>query len=124
MRKNNRKGFTIVELVIVIAVIAILAGVLIPTFSSVVEKANKSAEIQEVRNAYTQYLDTAKGEPADKVYVAITRDDNTTVYYLIEDGQLDVEQTPKPRKPGGISGTEITIVTVNDNAVVTEEITT
>ena len=42
MRKNNRKGFTIVELVIVIAVIAILAGVLIPTFSGIVEKAKQA----------------------------------------------------------------------------------
>lgn len=42
MRKTNRKGFTIVELVIVIAVIAILAAVLIPTFASIVNKANAS----------------------------------------------------------------------------------
>ena len=43
MKRNNKKGFTIVELVIVIAVIAILAAVLIPTFSGVIEKANKSS---------------------------------------------------------------------------------
>ena len=54
MRKNNRKGFTIVELVIVIAVIAILAGVLIPTFAGIVEKANKSAALQEAQNAYKE----------------------------------------------------------------------
>ena len=35
--RNSRKGFTIVELVIVIAVIAILAAVLIPTFSSLIK---------------------------------------------------------------------------------------
>ena len=40
----KKKGFTIVELVIVIAVIAILAAVLIPTFSSVIDKANKVSE--------------------------------------------------------------------------------
>ena len=54
MKKNNRKGFTIVELVIVIAVIAILAGVLIPTFSGIVEKANRSAALQEAQNAYKE----------------------------------------------------------------------
>ena len=56
MKKNNknRKGFTIVELVIVIAVIAILAGVLIPTFSGVVTKANESKVLQEARNKYTE----------------------------------------------------------------------
>ncbi|MDY5678144.1 MAG: prepilin-type N-terminal cleavage/methylation domain-containing protein, partial [Eubacteriales bacterium] len=49
MKKNNKKGFTIVELVIVIAVIAILAAVLIPTFSSVIKKAKVNNDIQLVR---------------------------------------------------------------------------
>ena len=56
MKKTNKKGFTIVELVIVIAVIAILAAVLIPTFSNVIEKANKSAALQEAKNAYTAII--------------------------------------------------------------------
>ena len=68
MKKANKKGFTIVELVIVIAVIAILAAVLIPTFSNVVEKANQSAALQEVRNAYTETL-------ANDLYTESTADD-------------------------------------------------
>ena len=50
--KMNKKGFTIVELVIVIAVIAILAGVMIPTFGGVIDSANKSAAQQEAVNVY------------------------------------------------------------------------
>ena len=50
--KNNR-GFTIVELVIVIAVIAVLAAVMIPTFSGIVKKANVSADISTARNMGT-----------------------------------------------------------------------
>ena len=42
MKKMNKKGFTIVELVIVIAVIAILAGVMIPTFGGIIKTANES----------------------------------------------------------------------------------
>ena len=53
MKKSNRKGFTIVELVIVIAVIAILAAVLIPTFSNLIKKANESSDIQAVRQMNT-----------------------------------------------------------------------
>ena len=45
---KNKKGFTLVELVIVIAVIAILAGVMIGTFASVVKKAKESAKMQEM----------------------------------------------------------------------------
>ena len=56
MKNTKKRGFTIVELVIVIAVIAILASVLIPTFTNVVNAANKSKALQEARNAYTDYL--------------------------------------------------------------------
>ena len=48
---KNKKGFTLVELVIVIAVIAILAGVMIGTFASVVKKAKDSAKAQEMAAA-------------------------------------------------------------------------
>ena len=50
MKKNNKKGFTIVELVIVIAVIAILAAVLIPTFSSIIKKAKVNNDIGTIAN--------------------------------------------------------------------------
>jgi prepilin-type N-terminal cleavage/methylation domain-containing protein len=50
---RNNKGFTIVELVIVIAVVAILASVLIPTFSGIVKKANISSDMQTARNMAT-----------------------------------------------------------------------
>ena len=48
--KKLRKTFTITELVIVIAVITILAAVLIPTFTAVIEKANMSSDQSAVRN--------------------------------------------------------------------------
>ena len=51
-KTSNRKAFTIVELVIVIAVIAILAAVLIPTFTSIIDQAKESAYLQEK----TKYL--------------------------------------------------------------------
>ena len=60
MKKTNKKGFTLVELVIVIAVIAILAAVLIPTFTSVIHRANQSASLQKwkaiVDEAYVEYV--------------------------------------------------------------------
>lgn len=59
---KNRKGFTIVELVIVIAIIAILAAVLIPTFASLIQKANISKDTQVIRNLNTA-IATATEKP-------------------------------------------------------------
>ena len=50
---KSKKGFTIVELVIVIAVIAILAAVLIPTFSNLVKKANIANDTALAKNINT-----------------------------------------------------------------------
>lgn len=55
MKKKLKKGFTLVELVIVIAVIAILSAILIPTFGNVINNAKESAAKSEVSNAITQY---------------------------------------------------------------------
>ena len=53
-RLFKRKAFTITELVIVIAVIAILAAVLIPTFSSVIENSKKSRALSDAKTAWSE----------------------------------------------------------------------
>ena len=50
MIKKLKKAFTITELVIVIAVIAILAAVLIPTFTTLIDRANRSSDESAVYN--------------------------------------------------------------------------
>ena len=54
MIKNKKKGFTIVELVIVIAVIGILAAVMIPVFTGLIAKANLANDNSLVKNINTQ----------------------------------------------------------------------
>ena len=53
MIPKNKKAFTITELVVVIAVIAILAAILIPTFSEVIDNSKKSHDAQLVKNLNT-----------------------------------------------------------------------
>ena len=68
MKHTNKKGFTIVELVIVIAVIAILAAVLIPTFTNLIKKANQSSDIQAARQMNTVLAaEQGIGDNIDKV---------------------------------------------------------
>lgn len=80
----NKKGFTIVELVIVIAVIAILAAVLIPTFSNVIESANKSADLSEAQNslkAYSAYTSSKGQSLADGTVFKVKKSNRTYVFY-------------------------------------------
>lgn len=60
-KKKQKKGFTILELVIVIAVIAILSAVLIPTFAGLIKKANVTADQTLVRNLNTSLAISSQG---------------------------------------------------------------
>ena len=59
-RLKNNKAFTLVELVIVIAVIAILAAVLLPTFAGMMNNARESARTQQVTTARNEMLSLSK----------------------------------------------------------------
>ena len=54
--KQHKKAFTIVELVIVIAVIGILAAILIPAFSNIIARANAKAALSDARSTLTSFL--------------------------------------------------------------------
>jgi prepilin-type N-terminal cleavage/methylation domain-containing protein len=60
--KRTKKGFTIVELVIVVGVIGILSAILIPTFVNLTEQAKERANQIEARDAYTAYVAAALDE--------------------------------------------------------------
>ena len=50
-KMKKKKGFTLIELMAVIAIIAILAAVLVPTVSGYITRSKKTAIITQVRNA-------------------------------------------------------------------------
>ena len=96
MKKMNKKGFTIVELVIVIAVIAILSAVMIPTFSGIVQKANDSALEQKIAAAYKEAMANELADDGLYNNSALTADktvNGITFTFIGTDGDADAQWT-------------------------------
>ena len=63
MDKRNQKGFTLMEMLIVVAIIAILVAIAIPVFTSQLEKAREATDAANIRAIYAEammdYLDAS-----------------------------------------------------------------
>ncbi len=56
MKRSSKKGFTLAELLIVIAIIAILIAIMVPVFGAQLNKARAAAELANVRAAYSELV--------------------------------------------------------------------
>ncbi len=53
---KNRKGFTLAELLIVVAIIGVLVAIAIPVFTSQLEKSREATDLANVRAAYAEVM--------------------------------------------------------------------
>ena len=65
MRKSNKKGFTLVELVVVIAIIGVLAAILIPTMMNYVKKSRMRTANSNAKLVFEQVNNMASDKIAD-----------------------------------------------------------
>ena len=105
MKKSNKKGFTLVELIVVIAIMAILAAVLVPTVVNKINDAKVSAaksDLSTVANAIqSEIISITTGSAADgNKYVAGDADGKVTgvktpkaadAANVQEDGKVTIE---------------------------------
>ena len=57
--KMNKKGFTLIEMLVVIAIIAVLVSIVIPVVGSATEKAKEAADAANIRAAIAEVTTTA-----------------------------------------------------------------
>ena len=102
IRKKNahNAGFTLLELVIVLAVIAILSAILIPTFTDVISRAKETAARQNCRTVAQQYMlyRLEEGDSSDLGgYLFISGD----YAFVLENGEL--QETEVTEQDGIVS---------------------
>lgn len=90
LMKQNKNGFTLMEMLIVIAIIAVLIAVAIPVFASQLEKTREATDLANVRSAYAQVSTEA-----------LLGDSETTVTVDLKQKQADW-QSVDPVNIGGI----------------------
>ena len=95
MKKNN-KGFTLAELLIVVAIIAVLVAIAIPIFTGQLEKSREATDLANVRSAY-----------AEVMVAAISEDKSSAAYQ--SDGQWSATVDLVQRKDGWTTKTPLNI---------------
>lgn len=78
MNKNNKKGFTLAELLIVVAIIGILVAIAIPVFTGQLNKAREGSDLANARSLYAQLQADAMTEDLD--YSSLPSADSTVSY--------------------------------------------
>ena len=89
MHKRSRQGFTLMEMLIVVAIIAALVAIAIPTFSSSLHKAREATDLANARAYFAElqadymmsgeYQPQFKADPGENISSTITYLDGTTV---------------------------------------------
>lgn len=107
------KGFTLAELLIVVAIIAVLVAIGIPIFTSQLEKSREAVDLSDVRSAYAEVMMAAITGDTTAIY---TKDANQTIYKQAEKvysitvkplkQKQDGWQTALPITIGGVSSTD------------------
>lgn len=93
MKKMNKKGFTLAELLIVVAIIAVLVAIAIPVFSAQLEKSRQATDLANLRSSYAEAIAS---------YLT-SNSDQTGTYYKMQNKNNKLDQIDLSGLQGDLS---------------------
>ena len=103
MKYNKRKGFTLAELLVIVAIIAVLVAISIPIFTSQLHKAQVAADMANVRSYYAQlqyeYMETGKIDKSKLKEMGI-RDENGLTLFELSRAKVELKAGSLRVRPG------------------------
>ena len=87
LKKMNKKGFTLAELLIVVAIIAVLVAISIPIFSAQLEKAKEATDMANIRSAYAEVVAAYLGD-SKRHESSVTLKSDTNNYESDENAEI------------------------------------
>lgn len=92
-RCGESKGFTLVELVVVIAILGILAAVAVPSYSGYVSKAKEAGDIQILSSVATAVQGSAAGDDLEVTQIVVNRTvENGSITVTTASGSVDMSE--------------------------------
>ena len=79
-KMNNKHGFTLAELLIVVAIIAVLVAISIPIFTSQLEKSREAVDLANMRAAYAECSATVLTGEASSTNCTLAEDKKSASY--------------------------------------------
>lgn len=70
--RKNEKGFTLAELLIVVAIIGVLVAISIPIFTAQLEKAREATDMANIRAAYAEVVADGLTDPSNSHTAKVT----------------------------------------------------
>ena len=120
MKKNNKKGFTLAELLIVVAIIAVLVAIAIPIFTSQLEKSREAVDASNIRAKYAEVVaNKISGAPADKCTGTVTLKQQEANWQNSFDFPQNLKSASGAAQPTGTAGQSVTVTATEDGAEVT-----